>query len=98
MANPTFTPHLTEKGEGITYDCGCPCTPTTVPALDGSAGFEHCCCGKVHFAGIDAEQALATYLAKRRASRRREPEYLTGAATVELSQGTTMVAWAFPIE
>lgn len=92
MADPDFRIITTDKGEGVTYTCGCPCVPTAVPA-DGAPGFEHCCCGKVHFAGAGAEPALAAYLAGR-ADRKREPRYTRGLATV----GAIEVAWAFPEE
>ncbi len=98
MDEPTFRSITAENGEGVTYHCGCPCTPTAVPAADGKAGFEHCCCGKVHFAGSDAGKALESYLAERKATRKREPDYRRGSALIHLAAGATAVAWAFPIE
>ena len=97
MPDPQFRTIETENGEGVTYDCGCPCTPTAVPAADGAAGSEHCCCGKVHFAGANAGSALSLYLAERKAKRKREPEYETGASEVSVSGRPVEVAWAFPI-
>ena len=93
MATPDFRTVETEKGTGITYTCGCPCVPAAVPDSDGVAGFEHCCCGKVHFAGVGAADALTAYLAERKAKRKREPEYTRGAAKVTLPQGPVEVAW-----
>jgi len=98
MNAPEFRSIVSEKGEGVTYDCGCSCTPTAVPAVDGTAGSEHCCCGKVHFVGTDASAALEAYLSDRKATRKREPNYVRGIAQVELVGGPTMVAWAFPVE
>jgi len=92
---PLFRTTDSEQGEGITYDCGCPCQPTAVP-MDGAAGFEHCCCGKVHFAGTGATGALTAYLEERASRRKREPVYTRGTATVEMQSGPTEVAWAFP--
>ena len=95
---PAFRAVTTDKGEGVTYVCGCPCVPAAVPAGDGAPGFEHCCCGKVHFAGRGASAALAGYLAERKKRRKREPDYDTGATTVSLGGGPVEVAWAFPKE
>jgi hypothetical protein len=92
MDVPDFRVVATEKGEGIPYTCGCPCQPTAVPGPE--PGFEHCCCGKVHFAGPGAEGALSAYIEERRRKRKREPEYECGAATV----GAVEIAWAFPPE
>ena len=61
-------------------------------------GMEHCCCGKVHFVGAGASNALATYLDERAQKRKREPKYERGSTTVVLAAGPTEVAWAFPIE
>ncbi len=98
MNVPDFRVVESDKGTGITYTCGCPCVPVAVPDAGGAAGFEHCCCGKVHFAGKEASGALAAYLADRKAKRKREPNYTTGAATVAMAAGNVEVAWAFPIE
>jgi hypothetical protein len=98
MNNPDFRVIETEQGIAVTYTCGCPCVPAARPNADGSAGFEHCCCGKVHFVGAGASGALSTYLAERRANRTREPEYLTGATTIQLADRPAEVAWAFPKE
>jgi hypothetical protein len=94
--NPDFRSITTDHGEGVTYTCGCPCTPAAVPTAEGP-GFEHCCCGKVHFAGPRAAAALDGYLSERKPNRKREPDYERGSATVELGGRATEVAWAFPI-
>ena len=95
---PVFRTIDTVGGVGVTYECGCPCTPTAVPPPDGSPGFEHCCCGKVHFAGTDAESALTTYLTDRAARRKHEPLYTRGTGHVNAESGGIRVAWAFPTE
>ena len=98
MDEPVFRSITSEAGEeGVTYACGCPCTPTAIPSINGP-GSEHCCCGKVHFAGTGAEAALTSYLAERKAKQKREPDYLRGAGVVPLAGAITEVAWAFPIE
>lgn len=97
MSDPVFHVIETEKGLGVTYDCGCSCTPTAYPAGEG-VGSEHCCCGKVHFAGHDAAAAMDVYLADRKATRKREPDYTRGATTIDFNGSPLEVAWAFPIE
>ncbi len=97
MESPVFRVIETGSGQGVTYACGCDCTPTAVPATEGP-GSEHCCCGKVHFAGAGAAAALDSYLADRKAKRRREPDYTRGTSTVTLGGKPIEVAWAFPIE
>lgn len=94
---PEFRTIPTDRGEGVTYTCGCPCTPTAVPAAEGP-GSEHCCCGKVHFAGAGAAAALDSYLAERKASRKREPDYERGTGSVVISGQPVEVAWAFPLQ
>lgn len=98
MTSPAFTVVQTGAGEAVTYDCGCPCEPKAAPQAAGTPGFEHCCCGKVHFVGDGAATALDAYLAERRATRRREPDYDRGQAEVILAGLPVPVAWAFPIE
>jgi hypothetical protein len=68
---PEFRTVQSDSGVGVIYECGCPCAPTAVPG-DSEAGFEHCCCGKLHFAGPGAEEQLTRYLAARPV-RKREP-------------------------
>lgn len=95
MSAPTFRTISTDAGIGITYDCGCPCTPTALP--NGSEpGSEHCCCGKVHFAGTGAATALTAYLEERAARRKREPHYDRGETVVAVDGQSVEVAWAFP--
>jgi hypothetical protein len=98
MATPDFRVVAADGGDGVTYTCGCPCTPTARPAADGSPGHEHCCCGKAHFVGTGARSALEAYLAERKLQRKREPEYDIGETSIELSGAPREVAWAFPRE
>ncbi|HET7738095.1 MAG TPA: hypothetical protein VFK32_05930 [Tepidiformaceae bacterium] len=97
MPAPQFRAIATDSGEGVTYTCGCSCTPTAVPTAS-MPGSEHCCCGKVHFAGMGAERALTEYLEERARTRKREPVYSRGLAVAELESGPVEVAWAFPVE
>jgi hypothetical protein len=97
MATPDFRVVTTDEGEGVTYTCGCPCTPTARPGSD-RPGYEHCCCGKVHFVGEGASKHLMSYIEVRRATRKREPEYEFGSTKLMLDGFPQEVAWAFPIE
>lgn len=98
MEPPDFRVIATDGGEGVTYTCGCPCVPTARPGADGSPGFEHCCCGKVHFVGEGAAAALRGYLAERQATKKREPEYEMGSTRLVVAGAEREVAWAFPVE
>ena len=73
MFEPVFEIIETERGHRVTYDCGCPGTPTAILATD-TAGSEHCRRGKVHFAGAGAATAMDAYLTERKATREREPD------------------------
>ena len=97
MATPDFHVIQTEDGEGVTYTCGCDCTPTARPGAE-KPGQEHCCCGKVHFVGEGASKHLMAYIEARKATRKREPDYEFGQTTVMLGGFPREVAWAFPIE
>lgn len=96
MPEPDFRVIATDSGEGVTYTCGCPCVPTAAPT-EGGAGHEHCCCGKVHFVGQGAAGALESYLAERKATKKREPEYTRGATSIVFGGRPIEVAWAFPV-
>lgn len=50
----------------VAYRCVCGCTPgARVVMGSGEASSEHCCCGRVHFAGENAESQLRAYMADR---------------------------------
>ena len=98
MTTPDFHVISTDDGDGVTYTCGCPCTPTARPDATGKAGHEHCCCGKVHFVGDSAASDLAAYISDRQAKRKREPDYTFGKTAIVLGGREREVAWAFPVE
>lgn len=56
------------KGQAlVSYKCDCGCKPSArYTRGSAEAGHEHCCCGKVHFAGQEAMEQMEEYLAKRR--------------------------------
>ncbi len=97
MELPQFRLVDDERGTGVTYECGCPCQPTAYPDEE-NPGFEHCCCGKVHFAGPGAADAFTGYLADRAARRKREPRYQRGRDSIEAAGVAIEVAWAFPAD
>lgn len=50
------------------YDCSCGCKPNAEYKKGSEdVGYEHCCCGNVHFLGPNARQRLEEYLGARRA-------------------------------
>lgn len=66
----TFKAVEDPSGEGnfvdVEYQCVCGCTPgARVETGSSIAGSEHCCCGRVHFAGTHAEDQIRAYMAKR---------------------------------
>jgi len=52
----------------------------------------------VHFVGDGAQAALTGYLAERKATKKREPDYETGAVRLVVGGAEREVAWAFPRE
>jgi hypothetical protein len=47
----------------VRYDCDCGCKPRARYQCGSSeAGHDQCCCGRVHFVGMDAQGGLETYL------------------------------------
>ncbi|MDA0988033.1 MAG: hypothetical protein O2783_02615 [Chloroflexi bacterium] len=50
----------------VRYDCACGCKPRArYQRGTDEANHEHCCCGLVHFVGVQAEERLKTYLDER---------------------------------
>ena len=50
----------------VRYDCACGCKPRArYQRGTEEANHEHCCCGQVHFVGVQAEERLKTYLDER---------------------------------
>lgn len=48
------------------YACVCGCHPVAKYEIGSeTAGSEHCCCGRVHFAGANAEEQLHAYMDER---------------------------------
>jgi|APSaa5957512535_1039671.scaffolds.fasta_scaffold26973_2 YHS domain-containing protein len=73
-ASPTapisFTATDDPSGDGefvdVAYVCVCGCRPgARVVTGSGESASEHCCCGRVHFAGEGAERALREYMTER---------------------------------
>ena len=52
----------------VRYGCACGCKPNAEYQKGSQeVGYEHCCCGNVHFLGPDAKDRLEAYLSDRRA-------------------------------
>lgn len=84
----------------VVNSCDCGCTPQA-RVVRGAAepGHEHCCCGKVHFAGANAERRPTEYLAdRRRAGQDEGITYQTGRESVKAPWGETVpIAFALPV-
>ena len=53
----------------VRYDCECGCKPRArYQQGSDDAGHEQCCCGRVHFVGVDAGARLDAYLDQKRES------------------------------
>ena len=62
VRTPSNKPELAD----VRYDCPCGCKPhARFKKGTSEVGHEHCCCGRVHFAGEGAEVHLKQYLAER---------------------------------
>ncbi len=52
----------------VRYDCACCCKPNAeYQKGTQEVGYEHCCCGNVHFLGPEAREHLEAYLDQRKA-------------------------------
>lgn len=83
----------------VSYACDCGCKPgARYVRGSAEAGHEHCCCGKVHFAGSNAREQLEAYLEQRRLSGEDEGiAYTFGEQTVAAPWGESLpVAYAIP--
>ena len=83
----------------VSYECDCGCRPMA-HYYEGSAeaAHEHCCCGKVHFAGPQAKVQLEEYLVQRRQEGLDEGlAYVLDATEVKAPWGEPLpVAYALP--
>jgi YHS domain-containing protein len=84
----------------VDYSCRCGCTPKArFRAESGESGSEHCCCGRVHFAGPDAVESLRDYM-NERASKGMDADvgpYEYGSSELTPSTGAAVpVAFAEP--
>ena len=77
----------------VRYDCECGCKPRARYQRDGAeAGHEHCCCGRVHFVGVQAEARLKEYLEGRRA------QGLDADLTYSIGTEQAEAPWGEPVE
>jgi YHS domain-containing protein len=50
----------------VEYQCPCGCRPGARYQIGAEkSGSEHCCCGRVHFAGVNAEAHIHAYMDER---------------------------------
>ncbi len=99
-----FTALDDPSGEGkfvdVEYKCVCGCAPgARVVAGSAEAGSEHCCCGRVHFAGVEPERQLRLYMAERAKTDMDEDvgPYVYAATEVVTASGQSVaVAYAQP--
>ena len=97
--SPVFTARKFKDHAVVAYECACGCTPMAhVYQGSAEAGHEHCCCGRVHFAGIEPMPQMEAYLAQRRIEGLDEGlSYAFGDAEVQAPWGGTLaVAYALP--
>ncbi len=82
----------------VRYDCECGCKPGAECARDsGEAGSDHCCCGRVHFAGADARAQLDSYLSGRAEDDAELGGYVVSETAVQAPWGDEIpVAYAVP--
>lgn len=77
----------------VRYECACGCKPRArYERHSDEAGYEHCCCGQVHFVGARAEERLRAYLAER-AAQRLDAE--VGSYTIHTQQ--VQAPWGEPV-
>ena len=99
MEFKVHAPLNTEDTVEVRYDCPCGCKPRARYQRDtDEADHEHCCCGRVHFVGAQADQRLEAYLAERRTQGEDEGlTYSFESSTVEAPWGESVpVVFATP--
>jgi hypothetical protein len=84
----------------VEYQCPCGCRPGARYQLGSNrAGSEHCCCGRVHFAGEGAEEQLRAYMGQRAKTNMDEdvsPYTYTSTEVTAPSGAKVPVAYAQP--
>ena len=88
VRSPLNRPDVVE----VRYECACGCKPRARWQRGSpEAGHEHCCCGRVHCVGPEAEQRLTAYLEERR----RQGE--DAGRTYTLHTQTVTAPWGEPV-
>ncbi|NQW20750.1 MAG: YHS domain-containing protein [Chloroflexi bacterium] len=101
----SFTAIDDPSGEGnyvdVEYQCVCGCRPGARVVMGSSdPASEHCCCGRVHFAGDGAEQQIRSYMADRAKTNMDEDVGPYVYAQTETSSGSGLkipVSYAQPV-
>ncbi len=79
----------------VRYDCQCGCKPRARYHRGADeANYEHCCCGRVHFVGVRADDRLRAYLEERRV--RGEDADVTYTST-SFGKVTLAAPWGEPV-
>ena len=93
--SPRNNPDIVE----VRYDCVCGCKPRArYERGTDEAGYEHCCCGRVHFVGDHATEQLEAYLEERRISGEDTRQYALNQYEVVAQWGAVPVAFGTPDE
>ena len=76
----------------VRYNCDCGCKPRArYQRGSGDAAHEQCCCGRVHFVGVDARGRLEAYLQEKSSSGEgNEVHYTISAEEVTAPWGETV--------
>jgi YHS domain-containing protein len=100
-----FTVDISEKDSNIVYVeymCPCGCEPGARYELESeTSGWEHCCCGRVHFAGKNSKTEIVEYLeerAKTAMDQDVEPYVFESTEVVTPSGQAIPVSYAQPVK
>ena len=81
----------------VRYNCDCGCKPRArYRQGTDEAGNEHCCCGRVHFVGAQADKHLDAYIKERLSSGEDTRNYAITTYQVEAPWGPVAVAFGEP--
>lgn len=81
----------------VRYDCDCGCKPRArYQQGTDEAGYEHCCCGRVHFVGARADERIEAYITERAHSGEDTRHYTITGHEVEAPWGKVAVAFGEP--
>lgn len=95
VREPKNKPDIAE----VRYECVCGCKPRArYERGTNESGYEHCCCGRVHFVGDKAVEQMETYLAERSGTGEDTRKYDIDEYQVAAPWGDLPVAFGTPDE